>query len=606
MDHATDAPSWARAVATGDVKNSRETAVLVSSRGLLRALERWPRPSDPNRHERALRVVLQGLPASRDTPRSRLHARAVGAIVALVRSHPDHPLQDMSWMMHLGRSLPDGMWPLSHAEQDLWREALEHAAAVHHLQTWFEGEQRELAGAIDFEDRMATPRVGARPSGLSSSVAEGIERLLRLGESLHRHGIRDPLLGLFEQIEPRPFHDRTSAAWELQVGAADALLRLRDAESLRSIRERHRNTQVDAVSSVLARSHDEETLLWVADNLEVRCDEILASLAGRPEWRDVAKRWALDPRHPWRSSAARQLLEHPVAGESQHVRWLLTDLPVAHSCLYVQAGLAHPDEAVQRAATALLERALDGLSADPDLVSVARCFDGWLQEDDSAFSTMALCSYLDHVNASKHGCSSSSIRTLIHSLQRYLATALDKERRRVHGLCSALATAARGVRLDSLISWVREPLGDHFTTPVAPSWIAEVRAAIARGILRGNEDAADLDPEVLQMLADAADTTSARRAWSLLLERDPPTTEQLMTEWAGASDEVIIGEVFATARWYAIQELLRQRNPRGYAQALADRLLALPPHLRRSGIFQIPQLAIFDAHQAERLSALFD
>jgi hypothetical protein len=44
------------------------------------------------------------------------------------------------------------------------------------------------------------------------------------------------------------------------------------------------------------------------------------------------------------------------------------------------------------------------------------------------------------------------------------------------------------------------------------------------------------------------------------------------------------------------------RSPR----ALADRLLALPPELRRLGVSQISQVAMLDAGQAARLSPLFD
>jgi hypothetical protein len=47
-------------------------------------------------------------------------------------------------------------------------------------------------------------------------------------------------------------------------------------------------------------------------------------------------------------------------------------------------------------------------------------------------------------------------------------------------------------------------------------------------------------------------------------------------------------------------------DPHGFARALADRLLALPPDLRHLGILEISQVAIHDPRQAIRLSVLFD
>ena len=243
MDHATDGHAWARAVATGDVENIHETIELVSSRGLLRALGRWPASCDPQRHEQALTI---GLSYGNDARRSRLHPKVVGAIVDFVRRHPDHPLPDFRWLQ---------------SHEACWREALDRAAAVHHLRAWFESERQEISRAVA-HDLTMSGYLKATPSRLSPVIAESIARLLRLGEVLHRHGDRTPLCRLLEETGPQPGIDRTGVAWELGVGAADALLRLRDAASLRSLREPYGSARCHAVSSVLSRkSHDEETVL---------------------------------------------------------------------------------------------------------------------------------------------------------------------------------------------------------------------------------------------------------------------------------------------------------------------------------------------------------
>jgi hypothetical protein len=106
----------------------------------------------------------------------------------------------------------------------------------------------------------------ATPSRLPPAITANIEHLLRLGEVLHRHDVPAPLREFLEQTESPPRFDRTCVAWELGVGAADALLRLRDAASLRSLREPDRSARNVAVSRVLDRkNHDEETMLWIAD-----------------------------------------------------------------------------------------------------------------------------------------------------------------------------------------------------------------------------------------------------------------------------------------------------------------------------------------------------
>ena len=209
-------------------------------------------------------------------------------------------------------------------------------------------------------------------------IAASIARLLRLGEVLHRHGVPAPLRGFLERAEQPARPERTCVAWELAVGAADALVRRGDAETLRSLREPYGSARYHAIQSVLSRKdHDEETVLWIADHLEHHYDEVLESIVGRPERREFAKRWARDtsrPRSFRRHAAARWLLTHPSGGEHAHVCWVFTELPVGHALHYVDAALAHPDEAIGAAAIALLPRALAESGADADLASVVRRF----------------------------------------------------------------------------------------------------------------------------------------------------------------------------------------------------------------------------------------
>jgi len=595
MDHAADGHPWARAVATGDVEHIQETCELVSSRGLLRALSRWPAPSDPQRHEQALMIVLNRLSYGNDAARSRLHTEVVRTIIDFVRRQPEHPLPNLWWLQR---------------HEALWREALNQAAAVNHLRTWFDSERQELAHAVT-DDFTMSSHLEATPSRLPPAITANIERLLRLGEVLHRHGVPAPLSEFLEQAESPPRFDRTCVAWELGVGAADALLRLRDAASLRSLREPYGSARYGAISNALDRkNHDEETVLWIADHLGARHDEVLESIIGRPERREVAKRWALDASASFRRHAsARWLLSHPVAGEHEHVRWLLTELPVEHSLHYVKPALAHPDETVRAAALTLLPRVLEELGADADLASVARSFfDRGRADDDTSFAiTMGLERYLNEVNTSGHACSSESIHTLIELTQRYLATASDEQVRSVANVvCSSLATAARHLRLASLAAWVRDPLGAYADVSTSPSRIEDVRAGIISGILPFGENGADLDSEVLQAVAATENPRMTFQAHSLLLEREARTEAQLLAEWGAVSDAVLVERERASARFYAVQEQLGLRAPRTLARALADRLLALPPEMRRHGVSQISQVAMLDAGQAARLSPLFD
>jgi hypothetical protein len=163
----------------------------------------------------------------------------------------------------------------------------------------------------------------------------------------------------------------------------------------------------------------------------------------------------------------------------------------------------------------------------------------------------------------------------------------------------------RRMRLASLASWVRAPLGDLPDAPAAPLRIGSVREAIASGIF-ARASSADIERHVLQALADTAGLDSAIHAHSFLLEIEKPTDAQLMAEWANVSGAVLVEKEQPTARWIAVQTLLRQRDPCGFAHALAERLLALPPEWRHLGILQISQVAMHDPRQAARLSVLFD
>jgi hypothetical protein len=595
MDHAADGHPWARSVATGDVDDAQVTADLISPGGLLRALCRWPGPSDPQRHQQALSMVLQGLPYGSDAPRPRRHAQAVQAVVGFVRRHPGH-------------LLPDAMWLRYH--EDVWREALDQAAATDHLQAWFDQAHRALAGALYPDDTTTPFGIPVAPNRQPPLDVRGMERLLRLGEVLHRHGIRAPLYALLAEAKTQPYAGRSSLAWELGLGATAALLRLRDAEELRSVLGRSDSAQAAAVEIVLAREHDEETRLWIVDVLGQVHQDFLASIAGRPERRDMAKRWALDPSHSYRRHvAAKWLIEHPASEEAEYVQWLLTSEPVAHSCFYVRAGLAHPDVVIRRAAAGLLQRVLREASSNTDLVSVAHCFGMALSGHNVAISMSTLRRWVEQVNDSDQMCSAESLQTMISLAQRHLATVSDDESSwYARSLCSSLATAARRLRLASLASWVRAPLGELTDAPAAPSRIESVelvREAIASGIF-ARASSADIERSVLQALADTAGMLSAIHAYSFLLELDIPSDAQLMAEWAMASDAVLIEKDQPTARWIAVQTLLRQRDPCGFARALADRLLSLPVDLRRLGILQISQVAMHDPEQAARLSTLFD
>jgi len=479
---------------------------------------RLPAPCDPERHEQALAIVLNWLPHGSGAARPQLHTRVVHAIVDFIRRHPDRPLPNARWLQH---------------HEGCWREALDQAAAVRPLRTWFDREREALTRGVT-DTSMSSLPVGA-PGRLPTAIANGVARLLRLGETLHRHGVPAPLRGLVEQTERRPHFDQTSVDWELGSGAADALLRLRDAASLRSLHEPYGSARSDAVRSVLSRkSHDEDTVLWIADHLGDRYDEVLESIVGRPERREIAKRWALDASFLYRRhAAAGWLLRHPAAGEVEHVRWLLTELAVKHSLHNVEPALAHLDEDVGAAAIALLPRALDEVGAGGDLAALVRLsFHPGPGDTELWFAMTTLARYLEAVNASGRASSPDSIRTLIALVQRYLATASEEEVGSVaSGVCASLAFVACRLRLAALAAWVREPFGACADVAASSLRGELARAGIIRGIGEFGKDGADLDPEVLRAVADT-DAMAAIWAHSRLLDREAPT-ESRCSEGAG-------------------------------------------------------------------------
>lgn len=305
LDHAADGHTWARAVVTGDSEDIQETIHLVSGRCLLRSLLRWSPPRDPERHDQALTIVLNRLSYGDGAMLSRLHAEVVRAIADFIRRHPEHPAPNLLWLQQHEAS---------------WREALDRAGAVRRLEEWIERERKDLA-RIEAEDPRVPRDLAATSSRLSPVIAASVARLLRLGEVLHRHGVPSPLRGFLERAEQPALPDRTCVAWELAVGAADALVRRGDAETLRSLREPYGSARYHAIQSVLSRKdHDEETVLWIADQLEHHYDEVLESIVGRPERRELARRWARDTsraRSFRRHAAARWLLTHPAGGSSR-------------------------------------------------------------------------------------------------------------------------------------------------------------------------------------------------------------------------------------------------------------------------------------------------
>jgi hypothetical protein len=599
LDHAADGHPWARAVATGDLDEDSGALALVWGRGRLRALARWHGPSELRRHRRAVQMVLSGLSSRHTAPGSRFHAEVVQVIADFVQRHPEHPLDDSLWRGH----------------EALLREALDRAGAIERLQAWFEDELHAFVSLTGPDGPLAQIFAAALRDRLlrdfNGRLDGRLDELLRLGEMLHRRGDRAPLRRLLEQADRPSYTGGHDAWWRLGMGAARALLRLRDDEALRPLIGRHGGALADTVRKVLAGDHDEGTQDWIAGVLGEWSLAFLESIAERPERREVAKRWALDPSQPpRRSAAAVWLLAHPAEGELAHVGWLFTSEPVAHGALHASAGLGHPDAAIRRVAAALLPRALRELGAEPELLGVARCFDGTRESGDSLLESSAdtrslleLKQYIDQVNASDQACSAGIIQTLIGAAQRYLAIAPDDDAWAAASLCASLATAARRARLASLAAWVREPLGAA-SGALDAARIDRVRREIARGLLDGGP-AAKLDGGVLQALAEH-EASGYYRANAALLESASPTTAELMDEWAAVSDEVLVGEAVPTPRWVAVQELLVRRDPHGLARRLADRLLELPSALRLLGIPQISFVAMLDARQVARLSPLFE
>jgi hypothetical protein len=310
---------------------------------------------------------------------------------------------------------------------------------------------------------------------------------------------------------------------------------------------------------------------------------------GAPERREFAKRWALDASCPFRCrAAAGWLLRHPVAGEAEHVRWLLTDLAVKDSLHDVKAALAHPDDAVAKAAIALLPRAFDAHGGAELVAVVQRSFDPWPDHAEPWFAMMALARYLDAVNVSGHTSSPDSIRTSIELTQRYLASASEEE---IWSGGRVLVPGRRGVPAPAPARLARR------TGARSTRYVRRASGSVGAGrdgeggdrqrSSPGQRDGADLDAEMLQAVADTGDSMMAISACSLLLDRAAPDVALLLDEWSTVSDAVLVDQETAPARFYAVQDRLRRQAPRKLARMLVDRLLALPPDLRRFGLLQV-------------------
>lgn len=427
---------------------------------------------------------------------------------------------------------------------------------------------------------------------------------MRIAAALYELGESNVLLTLLDQAGQRHGTRAGEASWRLAVGAAMFLLRARQDGPLRRALARERGGD-GPVRAALGGDHDDETLEWIASELEHRYQEILGRIPGRREWRALARRWARTPDTSGRRDAAAVwLLEHGKVGESECVLWLLRDEPVARSRYHVSAALAHPDPQVQKAAAGLLRRALAEAGASSDLAAVARCF--YWRDDDGDHAMYELEHYLDEVNASAQTVDVDSLGALLARTQAQLTACPERQEPAIAGIFGAIALAAQRARWGRLATWLRAPLGAA-AEAVPPRLAERVLHAIASALvgLRAHHELA-LDGDVLKILAGWDDRYNAGFAHQRLLELEGATDAQLVAEWNQVTDAVLLGKEPASPRWCGVQELLSRRAPERYASALAERLLALPPELRRLGIAQISQVAMHDARQAERLSVLFD
>ena len=498
MDHAADGHRWARAVVTGDVQSLDSVVDLSSARGMMGALCRYDSPSDPGRHERAVARVVSALRRGHGAPTRRLRAQVVRVVAQLVSRHPELPLPHETWL---------------ETHEEVWRDGLDRAAAKASLQRWYEGELERLADVVsENELRQAVPMPN-RVRPIRGHNERRLDRIVCLAEVLHRHEIRAPLRALLEKTLPQEWPTALDLPWHLGLRAAAALLRQRDAEALRAALHGGQGPAA-AVNQVFGGDHDEPTETWIADVVGDRFREFLSRIPGRPERRAYAKRWALDPSQPYRRDAAAVwLLEHPQDDESEHVRWLFDSLPVARSRYHSNAGLAHPDERVQKAAASLLRRALEETKGKGELTNVARCFEHGDGEANDVGALLTMRQYLTDVNASRQTIDGESVRTLITLTERALVEAANGPNWHYFtSWCEALASAACRIRLASLASWVSAPFGIVADAAIDPMRVAEVRRQISDGVFHQSSPV-HVEQMVLQVLAaaeDAADPVSVK------------------------------------------------------------------------------------------------
>lgn len=588
LDHAADGDRWARAIATGDVEeeDDREAAVsLVTERAMLDSLVRWRGPRDRSRHQLALGHALFAGPRNDEARDGRLHRQAVTAVANLAQAHPDLVLPDTIEL---------------NLHERVWREGLVRAGSTDLLEAWLAVVQRDLARGLAPEEHVDhdDPTTYFALPAQMPQLTRLAEQQVWLAEALHTLGRPEALRSLCALPARRHGSRREEVSWTLAVGAAKCLLRLREAAPLREALARERGGHGPAYE-VLHGDHDDETETWIADEIEYGYDAFLARIPGRPRRRELARRWARAGTSHRQYAAARWLLEHGEDGEAELVIWLFRDEPIGSSQYHARAGLRHPDHRVRQAAASLLQRALTEAGTPGGLFEVARAFCPGKDRDRHALYVMK--DYLDEVSASDQVLPADCVRALIRRLQVTLAGVAADEARVLASMCERLAQAARphsGV----LGPWLRAPMGDG---AVDDDVARTVRHHLAAGLvgLRGHTG---LDRQLLQIIASWNDALYSVHAQMEVLEGDAITDAQLEEEWRAATDAVLLGKESASTRWYAVQELLQRRAPDRYAAAFTERLLALPAELKRSGVLQISQVAMFDARHAARLSALFD
>lgn len=588
LDHAADGDRWARAIATGDVEEEDDLEAvgsLVSERGMLDALVRWHGPTDRSRHQFALEHALFAGELNDEARDRRLHCQAVTAVANLVRAHLD-------------LALPDTMALTRH--ERVWREGFMQARSTELLEAWFAVVHRDLERGLAPEEHIdrADPMTWFVVPVEMPALTRMAEQQVRLAEALHALGRPEALRSLCALPARRHGSRREQVSWALAVGAAKALLRLREAAPLREAVARERGADGPAYE-VLHHDHDDETETWIADEIEYGYDTFLARIPGRPRRREFARRWARTGTSHRRYAAARWLLEHGEDGEAELVTWLFRDEPIGSSQNHARAGLRHPDRRVRQAAGSLLQRALAEAGAVGGLLEVARCF--YPGEDRDQHALFVMNEYLGEVSASDQVLPADCVRALIRRFQVTLADGPADEPWVIGSMCERLAQAARP-HAGVLEPWLRAPMGD---AAIDEDLARTVRHHLAAGLVGLRANTA-LDRELLQIIASWNDSLYSVGAQMQVLAGDAITDAQLEEEWRGASDAVLLGKGSASTRWYAVQELLQRRAPDRYAAAFTERLLALPAELRRSGVLQISQVAMFDARHAARLSALFD